>query len=383
MSNTRLGNLVISFTQRNARKRGATSSDAWNDSFDELSQDLGLLSTEWNNFLTPLTATLPDGTVDPTVDAFENGIDGTTVYACSASTASANSTFYNSAANRPYTIFEQFEAVYTNLSNNIDYLNSQIGNQTVNASQVPITDAGNLIQSTNVEGALQELAAINTIGFSHHSLSHLTDGDDHTQYVPSNGLRSMTGDLNLGGHSINGVLSLTIFSNATIGGYVYAGGYIGSGSYMFASSYTINSLAHLHSTRYGELQVTGGDESSSGFLTCKELVTPTTTGTINLSNLLDTNHVFTNDGQISGTVTFALPAISGSGLVGSIYTFYVAANQTLKVTAQTGNYIQILASKSASGGFCSAATIGNNVTLVAINTTIWAAVSSGGTWTVT
>lgn len=93
----------------------------------------------------------------------------------------------------------------------------------------------------------------------------------------------------------------------------------------------------------------------------------------------DRQKVFTNEGA-SGTVQFTLPAAAnGEGS----YTFIIQANQTLRITAGTGDTIRLNSSVSAAAGNVANNTIGNVITLVCINVTEWYATSHEGTWTVT
>jgi hypothetical protein len=153
---TKINTLYISFTDRNARRRGPTSSEAWNDIHDELAADLAGLYDQWNNRLKPLTTTLPDGTVDSDIDAFTNGLDGQTLYTKSDSTVS-DTTYYNSVYTRPNTVYEQFVDVYSELESLETTLSSQISGQVFSAANITIVDNGSLYDATNVETALAEV----------------------------------------------------------------------------------------------------------------------------------------------------------------------------------------------------------------------------------
>ncbi len=92
----------------------------------------------------------------------------------------------------------------------------------------------------------------------------------------------------------------------------------------------------------------------------------------------DGNKVFTNEGA-SGEVDFTLPsAAAGIGP----YTFIIEAAQVLKVIAHSGDTIRMAATVGAAAGNISANTVGNVVTLVAMNATEWIVISAIGTWTV-
>jgi hypothetical protein len=135
----RLSSLTISYIVRNIRKRAPLSSALFNDVFTELGQDLSLLASEWNTYLIPLLDTIPDGTDDTTVDAFTNGLSGTSLYADSDATTMVNSDYYNVTADRPNTIEEQFDELYT-------YVDEQVAaseqyNTVAKTSAYSITDA--------------------------------------------------------------------------------------------------------------------------------------------------------------------------------------------------------------------------------------------------
>lgn len=153
----RIEEISISFVKRNARRRGPTSSEAWNDQGEELSQDLSSLYTQWNSFLVPLTATLPDGTDSNDLDAFSNGLSGITVYVDPDATSSINNRYWNTGNSRPNSIFEQFEALYSHVNTNLEDLESAITASAPAAESISISDNGNVYNSSNVEDALQEV----------------------------------------------------------------------------------------------------------------------------------------------------------------------------------------------------------------------------------
>jgi hypothetical protein len=65
------------------------------------------------------------------------------------------------------------------------------------------------------------------------------------------------------------------------------------------------------------------------------------------------------------------------------FTFVVQDADGITVTAATGDTIRQAGSVSATGGTAASTTIGDTLTLVAINATEWVAVASHGTWTIT
>lgn len=97
-------------------------------------------------------------------------------------------------------------------------------------------------------------------------------------------------------------------------------------------------------------------------------------------NILTSNEngkTLTNQGA-SAAAYNTLPAAAD----GLEFTFVCQDADGIRVTAATGDTIRIAASVSATGGYCECSTIGNVVTLKAINTTEWVATSVVGTWTV-
>ncbi len=118
---------AFSFMKRNAPRRGPTSSDAWNDSFDEVANDLASVQAEWNNNLLPVFEGLPDGTVDVNVDAWANGIDGNNLFVDSTLTnSSAVLTYFDVGLNRPVTIKEAIDDVYDRIVAEVATLTTSI-----------------------------------------------------------------------------------------------------------------------------------------------------------------------------------------------------------------------------------------------------------------
>lgn len=116
----------FNFQVRSAPKSGPTDSDLWNDTIDELSADLASIATEWNNKLVKIIEKLPAGAEEGTVNAFVNGLDGKNLWVSQGATSSTDSRYYNSVKARPNTVYDQFEALYTTLTNNISTLENTI-----------------------------------------------------------------------------------------------------------------------------------------------------------------------------------------------------------------------------------------------------------------
>lgn len=120
-------NVNISFVRRNQPRRGPTSSEQQNDMQAEILIDFSRLQDQWNNRLVPLLATVPSGLGVNDPDGFTNGLDGRTVYVDSAATDDVTDPrFFSVAQNRPNTIKDQFEDVYSLVQTNLDTLQGQV-----------------------------------------------------------------------------------------------------------------------------------------------------------------------------------------------------------------------------------------------------------------
>lgn len=90
-----------------------------------------------------------------------------------------------------------------------------------------------------------------------------------------------------------------------------------------------------------------------------------------------TGTLYSNTGA-SAQVIFTLP----DAVAGLVFAFANDAAQTLRIQAQTGDFIRI-GGNSSSGGSQSTSSIGNSVTLAAISSTQWIAIGGVGAWTAT
>ncbi len=202
MSNNKLTELTISYTKRNARAKGPTSSEAWNDNSDELVRDLAAIYTQWNNSLVPLLSLLPTEEDNYSIDAYTDGLDGRTLFVNAESSADDAVDYYNAGQTRPNTIYEQFQSVYSFIESRVNTVEDQIDSVALAAADISIADSGAVFTSGTVEGALQEVMnLVARTGTDHGSLQNLSD-DDHTQYLPRSGVRAMTGSLQMGGQNI-------------------------------------------------------------------------------------------------------------------------------------------------------------------------------------
>ena len=115
----KLESLNISFVQRNAPASGPTSSEAWNDSMEELAIDLSRLSTEWAKIY-QLLSTVPYGYESLEVDAFANGLDGKGLWVDAGALGTDDDlTFWSDINGRPVTVYEAFRALYLHIDNQL------------------------------------------------------------------------------------------------------------------------------------------------------------------------------------------------------------------------------------------------------------------------
>ena len=98
----------------------------------------------------------------------------------------------------------------------------------------------------------------------------------------------------------------------------------------------------------------------------------------NLIGVDEVGKILTNEGTTAANYHTLPAARSGLGP----YTFVVQDADGIRIVAGAGDTIRIAASASPAAGYIEAATIGNVVTLYAINATEWVAISYVGTWTV-
>jgi len=105
---------------RSAPRTGPTSSDSWNDSAEEIANDLSSLTLEWNNKLAPIILGLPNGVDDTSIDAFANGLDGNNLWVDKDVVSTSDDlSYYDSTNARPVTVKEAFDDVYTSLTTQI------------------------------------------------------------------------------------------------------------------------------------------------------------------------------------------------------------------------------------------------------------------------
>jgi hypothetical protein len=369
MANNRLSELTISFVKRNARAKGPTSSESWNDSFDELSRDLNSIYNEWNNSLIPLLSLLPHNDLGLNIDAYTSGLDGRTLYVNAEATADNAVNYYNAGQTRANTIYEQFQSVYSYIETKVNTVQDQIDNVALSAADIPIADSGAVFSSGTVEGALQEVMnLVARTGTDHGSLLGLTD-DDHTLYLPRTGVRAMTGDLNLGNHNIDNVNqmnvnTLTLSTLNTSGLSIIGGGLI-----------TVTS---------GSMTLTNGAFSAAQIRAGTIASTRRTTALVLAST--DGGTLYHNIGA-SSLVNFTLFA-GNSSTRGCTFYFVVGDADGIRVTAPPSQRLYINGVASSIGGTATCTTLGASLTMTYIDNDIstagvWMALAHEGTWTIT
>jgi hypothetical protein len=114
--------------------------------FAEVAADLAVIANEWNTKLATLIDTLPDGSLDSSVNAFINGLDGRTMFVDSSVDAtSADSTYYNTASVRPQTIQEAIDTLRTSITTQTNVVRTELA-----AATAPLTDTQKARIGSNV-----------------------------------------------------------------------------------------------------------------------------------------------------------------------------------------------------------------------------------------
>ncbi len=122
-----ISKLLVSTVKRNQKFQGAVLSANNNALQDEVIRDFLSLQQQWNTGLVPLVQLLPDGTDDIDINAFKNGLDGRTLYVkANATVETATEGYWNLTDERPNTVYEQFQGVYTRISSEVETINNLI-----------------------------------------------------------------------------------------------------------------------------------------------------------------------------------------------------------------------------------------------------------------
>jgi copper chaperone CopZ len=104
--------------------------------FTELAADLAAISSEWNDKLLKLIDTLPDGTLDTSVNAFIHGLDGRTMFVdSSVDSSSADQTYYETSDSRPQTVQEALDSLRTSITTQTNEVRVEL-----TAATAPLTD---------------------------------------------------------------------------------------------------------------------------------------------------------------------------------------------------------------------------------------------------
>ena len=190
--------------RRPAPARGPRSSEDWTDSFDEIIRDLEDISNQWNIGVLGLTATLPDGTDDSSVDAFANGIDGRTVYVdASVDSSSDPATYYDSSKDRPKTVKESLGDLYDYIDDSVSNLQTDISAIVVSAALTTeqkekiganVFDASEVSSATSLDGK-SERNRLNLIQVANdvYGSTYTLDNDGTANLT--NSVRDMVGAL--------------------------------------------------------------------------------------------------------------------------------------------------------------------------------------------
>jgi hypothetical protein len=154
---------------------------------------------------------------------------------------------------------------------------------------------------------------------------------------------------------------------------------LNNGTLDVRSRIAVNSQLYLTSDATGQLYLQNAGLTGPGVLRCTRLVEANTAGS-GTPNALETSEVrklFTNEGTTA--VNYHTLPTAAANLE---YTFYVQDADGIRITANTGDTIRIAATVSSVAGYITSTTIGDSVTLVAINATEWVATSLvGAGWT--
>lgn len=171
---------------------------------------------------------------------------------------------------------------------------------------------------------------------------------------------------------LSGVRNLTTTSNVAVGNVLGVSGSIYLGA-IGGPVPIVDGAGDPFSIRLRS----GADATSpAGFVNLKAILEAKTSAYTVLT--LDSGKVFTNEGA-TARQDFTLPgAVSGL-----IYRFTVQDADGVRVIAAAGDTIRVAGSVSAAAGRIDSTTIGDSVTLEAINATEWIAIQFVGTWTVT
>jgi hypothetical protein len=106
----KISRLNIQSVQHDIPKGAPFDANEFNDLSAETSTDFASLASQWNTLLLPLCSASPDGSSDSLINAYKNGLDGSTMYVDSRANTSADKLrYYNEIRKRPKTIKEMID----------------------------------------------------------------------------------------------------------------------------------------------------------------------------------------------------------------------------------------------------------------------------------
>jgi hypothetical protein len=165
-------------------------------------------------------------------------------------------------------------------------------------------------------------------------------------------------------------------TNSTVrsAGSLYVAGSAGVNGYLnVGNRLDVADATAATTTTTGSGIFAGGVGIGGALLTGRSVVVQTSDVAINANRSWS---VYTNTGD-TAQVVLTLP----SAAAGIELTFIVQDGDGIRITAASGDTIRIAGTVTAAAGYVESTTIGNTVTLVAINATEWMATAVNGTWT--
>lgn len=126
-----------SISLRRAPRSGPNTSAAWNDTIEELTNDLAALMDFANNVAIPIFNGLGRAGTYTDVNPVGNGLDGTTMMTNKDSANSTTPYFYDTAKARPKTVFETATQITNDLDtlfSNINEINARLGTSDTTAT---------------------------------------------------------------------------------------------------------------------------------------------------------------------------------------------------------------------------------------------------------
>jgi len=181
-----------------------------------------------------------------------------------------------------------------------------------------------------------------TLSSDHNALTNLAVGDVHTQYLPIDGTRGMTGTLELNNNIITEVTSLQLLNTGT----TTISRAAGAGTLTFVLPNVNGSSGNVLSTNgSGTLSWTSVPSTSS--LTTNAIVTassasaiqtPSATTTLNGSGLLSGVETFQSGSGSAGTPTYSFSSSTGTGgYLEAANVFGISTNAARSVTVSGGS----------------------------------------------